>query len=47
MTDTRTEQTPIIADCLIELGCGTLIRDGTDLESILELLRENSFNDGA
>jgi len=47
MTDTeRTEQTPTIVNCLLELGCGALIRDGADLESILELLRENSFNNG-
>jgi hypothetical protein len=40
MADERTELTPIIADCLIEMGCVPLIIDGIDPQSFLELIRE-------
>lgn len=40
MADERTELTPIIADCLIEMGYGSLILDGIDPQSLLELIRE-------
>lgn len=44
MTDERTEKTPIIVECLIEMGYGDIIRNGADLDSVIELIRENSLN---
>lgn len=44
MTDTRTELTPIIADCLIELGYGSLILDGIDINSLLKLIGEHCLD---
>lgn len=44
MTDERKKQTPIIVECLLEMGYGTLISDGADLDLILELIWENYLN---
>lgn len=36
----RTELTPIIADCLIDMGFDSLIEEGIDPQSLLEIIRE-------
>lgn len=36
----RTELTPIIADCLLEMGFGSLIDEGIDPQSLLDIIRE-------
>lgn len=46
MTDKRTELTPIIAECLIDMGLGSYILDGIELASLLELIREYSLDNG-
>lgn len=36
----RTELTPIIADCLIDMGFDSLIDEGIDPQSLLDIIRE-------